>query len=268
MQIKLSEANGIFQVDNHTSFSRLLWTVLVLASLSIIVFKVWGGTVDLFGVSKIVTSKYLQFTIEVLAFYCVPVIASIVGLAKIIKKPGNYAVGARVVKKGVEIGTLSINANSPLSEILYATTLTADGISGDWKREKNSIYTSINISIVLRKEQEQSNRYLLERVVLSSGGERLIELFGHKNVWAKRDIFVAISKGTLYSLGNDYRICLDDLSSFRQLMSDIVTGWQPSFALSCTLQILPSFASFDNIASIGVLGGFNKTSTGPFNLTS
>jgi len=263
MQIKLSEVNGIFQVDNHTSFSRFLWTILVLTSLSIIFFQAYWGRIDLFGLSENDTLKSFLGFVEALALFGVPIIATVVGLIKIIKKPGVYAVGAWIVNDGVEIGTLGISANSLSPETIYSKTLMANDISGNWKRKKTSIYEAINILIVLRKKQEQSKRYLLERVVISSGGKRLIEMFGRKKVGAKRDTIVAISKGTFHQLGNGYGICSEDLLSFRQLISDIFAGWQPSFALSCTLQTLPSFASLDNIASIGVLGGLNKTSPGP-----
>lgn len=259
MQINVRELNGIFQIDYHTSTIRFLWMTFVSISLSIIAFGVWTAKTDLFNFSQDVASKYFEIALAIFSLLVVPAVVLIIGLIKIIKKPGITFTGVRVAIKGLEIGTLTIDGNSVSPKIIWENNCIANDVFGEWKQKKIFNDMAINILIVLRKRHKQSKHLFLERVVFSSRNERLFKMFGYNSLGARWNDLVAISQGSFSLIGNDDGIYPVELSSFRKQTTDIVSSWKPSFGLSCTLKTIPSLENLENVFAFGVLGGIATT---------
>lgn len=255
MQINIRELNGIFQIQCHTSFIRFLWMTFVSISFSVTAFGIWAARCDLFNFSQDVTSKYFEIALAIFFLLIVPAIIIIIGLIKIIKKPGIFIKGVRVAKNGVEIGILTLDVNSVSPKKIWEKKCIANDVFGEWKQKKIFNNMATNILIVLRKRHEQSNRLFLERVVFSSRNERLFQVLGYDSLGARWNDLVAISQGSFSLIGNDVGIYPVDLSSFRKQTADIVSSWKPSFGLSCTLKTIPSMTNLDNVLAFGVLGG-------------
>lgn len=259
MQINIRELNGIFQIDCHTSTIRFLWMTVVSISLSIIAFGIWAAKVDLFNFSQDVASKYFEIALAIFSLLVVPAVVLIIGLIKIIRKPGITFTGVRVVIKGLEIGTLTIDGNSVSPKKILENICITNEVFGEWKQRKMFNNMAINILIVLRKRHEQSKHLFLERVVFSSRNKRLFQMFGYDSLGARWNDLVAISQGSFSLIGNDDGVYPVELSSFRKQTADIVSSWKPSFGLSCTLKTIPSLENLGNVMAFGLLGGIVTT---------
>lgn len=255
------DLNGIFQIDCHSSSSRFMWMSFIPFLLSIVAFGIWAVKVDLFDFSKDIPSDYFKIALASLFFLVGPTVIFIIGLIKIIKKPGIYFKGVRITNIGIEIGTFALDVNSASFKETWENKFIADDMLGEWKQKKLFSNKAINILIVLRKKYELSEGYLLERVVFSSRDECLFQMFGHNSAGTRWNNLVALSQGSFHLLGNDDGIYPDDLLSFREQTADIVSRWKSSFVLSCTLKMMPSLVNLDEVFAFGVLGGINVKGT-------
>ena len=257
MQINTRELNGIFQVECHTLCRRLLWIIFASISLSIIAFGVWAVKVNLFDLSQNAGLKYFEIVFVIFLFFVVPIVTFIVGLVKSFKKAGMYFVGVRVADKDIEIGRFFLNVNPVSPKKIWDNETIVDDRLGEWKQIRSCNNNSINILIVLNKRYESSQQYLFERVIFSSRNECLFQMFGHDRSGIHWNDIFALSQGSLHLLGNDDGIRPDDLLSFRERTANIISKWKLSFALTCSLKIIPSLANLDNVLAFGVLGGAN-----------
>lgn len=232
----------------------------VAISLSIVAFGIWAAQVDFFNVAQDVPSKYFEIALAIFFLFIVPAVIFLIGLIKIVKKPGCYFTGVRVTSKGVEIGTLDMNPVS--AKKIWENQFTANDVLGEWKQKKIINNQAMSILIILREKRELAKRFLLERVVFSSEEKCLLQLFGHNSTGTRWNNLVALSQGSLYLLGNDNGIYPDDLLLFREQTADIVSRWKPSFVLTCTLKTIPSLVNLDNVYAFGVLGGISPPGAG------
>jgi hypothetical protein len=234
-------------------------------SLFIVAYGGWTIKANLIVLSQNVILKYFELALVLLVFFVIPSFSIIFGFKRICTKRRVYLRGVRIVNDGIEIGTLTLDDSPVSTKKILAIENTDHDVSGEWKPKRKFSINAVNILIVVWKRQELPIRLFLERIVFSSRGHLLFQIFGNDIYLTQQNTLIFLSQGSKFSLGNIDGIYPDDILSFRKKFTNIVSGWKYSFALSCTLKTIPGLSSTDSVLAVGVLEGFNTTSTGNIN---
>jgi hypothetical protein len=255
MKMNLQNFSGIFQVGSHT---YLVWGLSILSIpiwLTIIIFGIWATVVDFFDSTHSSVPQF--FTIALFLFFTVvlPTIGLIIGLARIRQKPGVYFRGLRVSSSGIEAGTLMVGLDTKEPVDVCERTNFDDIIEGNWTCQKTIRIEDINILIELRTEFDARCGFFFERIDITSREEilyQLLERNGIKILW--KDLAV-LSNGSVQFLRNSNGVLQNHLFQQLGLMADAISVCRPSNPPSCTLKIVSSPISLNNVLAFGVLGG-------------
>ncbi len=259
MKMNLQNFSGIFHADLHTYSIWGLWILSIPIWLTIITFGIWAIVEDFFDSTHSQVPQ--SFTLALLVFFTMvlPVIGLIIGSTKVRRKPGVYLRGIRVSSSGIETGTLKMDLDVIGSIDGCERTNFDDFLESDWTRQKTIKTEDINILIELRTECNARGGFFFERIDISSKEEVLYQLINSNGVDTLWKDLVILTNGSIQFLKNNSGIPPNLLFQHLEIMADAISTFRPSHPPSCTLKIVSSSISLNNVLAFGMLGGVVRT---------
>jgi len=138
-------------------------------------FWVWATVVEFFESSQSLGAQFDAKVLVILFISVLPILGIIIGIVKIIRKPGVYLRGNRVSNTGIEIGTLTLDMNSVMSRNMWKNRNADNLLEGNWKQKRTIRNRAINFLIALRAGGDPSSSIFLNDLLLFQGTNRSIK---------------------------------------------------------------------------------------------
>jgi hypothetical protein len=255
MKITLQNFSGFFQVELHKPSTRLLWILSVISCLTVIIFGIWGLSVDFFGLRHNIKLHFFAIALVVFLTIVLPALVLIIGLPKMRQKAGVYLRGVRATNQGFEIGTLTLDLDSTRLKNLWGKLDFDNIVAGDWTQEKNISNKAIDIVIVLRAQANSTNFVFFERLIVLSREKILYQLIEKNSNENVLENLVALSNGSFQLIENTNGTYPNYLMELLEVLANIISICRPSRPPHCTLKIVTSPIKQGNALATGILGG-------------
>lgn len=255
MKITLQNFSGFFQVELHKPSTRLLWALSAIACLTVIIFGIWGISVDFFSLRHNIKLHYFAIVLVMFLTIVLPALVLIIALPKMRQQAGVYLRGIRATNQGIEIGTLTLDIDSTRLTNIWKK-LEFDNIdAGKWTQKKNFYNKDIDIVIVLRAEVNSTNFVFFEQLIVLSKEKVLYQLLGKSSNENVLEDLVAILNGSFQLIEDTNGIHPYYLSNLLEILANIISTCRPFRPPHCTLKIISSPVKQGSALTTGILGG-------------
>lgn len=255
MKITLQNFSGFFQIELHKPSTRLLWTFSAISCLTVIIFGIWGISVDFFDLRHNIELHFFSIFLVIFLTIVLPALVLIIALPKMRQQTGVYLRGIRATNQGLEIGTLTLDIDSTRLRNIWKK-LDFDNIdAGEWTQKKNIYNKDIDIVIVLRTQGDSTNFVFFDRLIVLSKEKILYQVLGKNSNENVLENIVALSNGYFQLIEDTKGIHPNHLSGLLEIFANIISACRPSRPPHCTLKIVSSPVKQGNALATGILGG-------------